>query len=450
MQNYRMVSVKFAPRQPEGIIGISQNMADYFEITEGGSLKLNVGRLHRTLNVTVDTSTKNRSQIYLNPQTARALYLHNGSKYGYRGNREQIFIGPVVGIMLEESGQRDKPFGGQSFFVKQLLTSGRAFGELCFAFSPYKINWRRKTVQGLSYGERGWIRATFPIPDVVYPRGQGYSSIKMEIRRRLEAMGVAFFNPALIGKWQTHRILTQNPSLLRYIPETRLVNNFAQVDRMIKKYQAVYLKPVTGSQGKNIVRVHKNKNDSSYQYQYQMNNQFYRGSAQNLAQLRSYLRPVMGNKTYIIQKQINLLQSEGNLVDVRILTQKDDTGSWGITGMACRVGRKGSITSNISAGGHGKHLETVLKSKFPSEEQRIKITEELEYLALEAAKTLEESIGPSGEMGIDIGVDKNGRIWFIEANLRPARQVFSLIGEKQTRKHSVEKPMLYSRYLAGF
>lgn len=450
MQNFKMLSVKFMSKQAEGILVMSQDLADYLEIVEDEYLKLHVGQLLEKLKITVDKSSKNHNTIYLNPQLARALYLQNGWKYGYRGNREEIFIGPVVGIMLEESGQRDKPFGGQSFFVKQLLTSGRAMGELCFAFSPFRINWSRKTVQGYSYGERGWSKGTFPVPDVVYPRGKGYSPQKMSIRRRLETMGAVFFNPGLIGKWQTHRILSQKSELLSYIPDTRLVKDFAQVDRMIKKYQAVYLKPVTGSQGKNIVRVHKTKDSQNYQYQYQMNNQSYRGSAHNLAQLRSYLRPVMGNKTYIAQKQINLLQSEGNLVDVRILVQKDDTGSWKVTGMACRVGRKGSITSNISGGGSGRHLETVLKSKFPDEEQRIQICKELQYLALEAAKTLEESIGSSGEMGVDIGIDKNGHIWFIEANLRPARQIFSLIGEKETRKLSVDRPMLYSRYLSGF
>jgi hypothetical protein len=53
-------------------------------------------------------------------------------------------------------------------------------------------------------------------------------------------------------------------------------------------------------------------------------------------------------------------------------------------------------------------------------------------------------------MGVDIGIDKGGQVWFIEANLRPARQVFTLIGEKKTRLLSVKRPMLYCRYLAGF
>ena len=53
-------------------------------------------------------------------------------------------------------------------------------------------------------------------------------------------------------------------------------------------------------------------------------------------------------------------------------------------------------------------------------------------------------------MGVDIGIDKSGEIWFIETNLRPARHVFLLIGEQDTRLRSVEMPMLYLRYLAGF
>ena len=42
--------------------------------------------------------------------------------------------------------------------------------------------------------------------------------------------------------------------------------------------------------------------------------------------------------------------------------------------------------------------------------------------ALEAARTLENSIDRLGEMGVDIGVDRDGHIWFIEANLKPGRQ----------------------------
>lgn len=86
----------------------------------------------------------------------------------------------------------------------------------------------------------------------------------------------------------------------------------------------------------------------------------------------------------------------------------------------------------------------------PQAELRKKIMNDIHFISIEATKTLEKSIGQSGEMGIDLGIDEDGKVWFIEANIRPARQVFNLIGETDTRLLSVERPMLYARYLAGF
>ena len=74
----------------------------------------------------------------------------------------------------------------------------------------------------------------------------------------------------------------------------------------------------------------------------------------------------------------------------------------------------------------------------------------MDQLAVQVARALENETGAIGELGIDIGIDVNGKVWFIEANLKPARRVFILIGEPSTRRMSVRKPMLYARHLAGF
>jgi hypothetical protein len=133
-----------------------------------------------------------------------------------------------------------------------------------------------------------------------------------------------------------------------------------------------------------------------------------------------------------------------------VLVQKDHTGEWDVTGIACRMGKKGAITSNISAGGSGEKLSSVLSEHFQEIKQQKQIEQEIRYLALESARLLEKTIGRAGEMGIDVGIDERGKTWFIEANLRPARYVFNLIGDTNTRMKSVRNPMLYSRYLAGF
>ncbi|NLB88319.1 MAG: YheC/YheD family protein, partial [Syntrophomonadaceae bacterium] len=123
---------------------------------------------------------------------------------------------------------------------------------------------------------------------------------------------------------------------------------------------------------------------------------------------------------------------------------------WDVTGMACRVGKNGSIISNLSSGGRGQKIEDVLKRNIPYQQTRERIIEDIKFISIEATKTLEKSIGQCGEMGIDVGIDKNGKVWFIEANIRPARYVFNLIGESDTRLRSIEKPMQYAGYLAGF
>ncbi len=431
------------------VILISRYMAGYLGLVNKEKVTVYVGQYNKDLELRISDSLKNENSIRLSAGLTRRMFLRSGSKYGIRCDGSVIHIGPVVGIMAEVFNQTGKPFGGQSYFISQVLMSGRRLGEICFAFSPYSINWNKNIIYGYKYGKNGWRKAVCPLPDVVYPREKAYSYSKLNIRKKLAKKGVKFINPPLIGKWKTHQIIIKNPRLIPYIPETKLVKNSQQINNMINKHRAVYLKPVAGSQGKNIIKIRK-QGASNYHYQYQMNNQLHKGSASSLVNLRSSLRRMMGRRKYIIQKQINLIRSKGNILDVRILVQKDSTGSWGITGMACRVGRHGSITSNISTGGSGKKIEGILKRNFASEDQRIEIIESIKFVALEAARTLEDSIGKAGEMGIDIGIDKQGKVWFIEANLRPGRQVFTLIGKKQIRRQSVQSPVLYARYLAGF
>lgn len=446
MNQFRMVTLISNSRLSEERAVISARLAGNTALDEGQNLDFSVGQIHRTLKVQVNDN-QNKDIIYLHPSNLRRFYLHTGTKYGVMIDETAIKLGPVVGIMAETYQQEGKPFGGQSYFFKQMITNARKLGQICYGFSAHAVQ-GGKSVVGYTYGSRGWIRGTFPLPDVMYPREKGYSSYNRRIRHQLENMGVKMINPSLIGKWQTHTILSQHPELSNHVPDTRLVTGFHQVDTMLRKYRGVYIKPITGSMGRNIIKVVRQNNQ--YVYQYRFDDQVHRGTAGSLKTLYERLRRVMGNRRYIIQNQINLIRSGGNILDVRVLVQKDHTGEWGITGMACRVGRTGAITSNICSGGCGRKVDRTLRSHFHDEDQVQTMISAIRHIAVESACALEKAIGGSGEMGIDIGVDRDARIWFIEANLRPGRQVFTLIGERRTRMQTVVKPLLYSRYLAGF
>lgn len=450
MKQFKMVTVVSNPRLAADTVLISSKLANDYDTEDLPQLILKVGQLRKTLKPKINQKVKNTDLISLNPSTMRRLCLSSGRKYGFYIGEGEIKLGPVVGILSESSGDPNRPFYGQSNFFRQMIIHARRLGQICFGFNTSGIHWQSNTVSGWTYAGGRWVRATFPMPDAVYPRHKGYSGVNYRARRGLQSHGVAISNPPLIGKWQTYKILSEHPELVNHIPDTELINSLKQVDAMMNKYHGVYIKPVNGSLGRNIIKVVKRPGSKRYIYQYRRSEGVFRGSASSMAALRRKLHGIMGRRHYIVQKQINLIRSGGNILDVRVLIQKDHTGESSITGMACRVGRNGAITSNISSGGYALKVSQVLRSRFHSEEKANEIMESIRYVALEAARTLEKTIGPVGEMGVDIGVDREGQIWFIEANLKPGRQVFSLLRQNRTRMMTIIKPLLYARYMAGF
>jgi glutathione synthase/RimK-type ligase-like ATP-grasp enzyme len=227
------------------------------------------------------------------------------------------------------------------------------------------------------------------------------------------------------------------------------MKNFQMVESMLKQHQTVYVKPVFGSQGRRIIRISRT-GGHSFTYQYQIKDRLVKKTVYQLAELERKLKPLMGKLTYIIQQEIKLLKNQGSVVDMRVMVQKNERGKWGVSGKAFRIGKTGGITSNLSNGGKACEIQGILAQHFHDPLEVERIVREVDFLALAAAQSIEKYRFPIGELGIDIGVDQDGRIWFIEANLKPARKVFSLIGDQETRLLTVQRPILFARYLAGF
>lgn len=426
---------------------LSKAIAQELNLTEGTVVDLVVGRLETRLKIGIVRRAGNIMQ--LSPAALNRLHLPSARRYAVKLEEQRLYVGPVVGIMHDIMYNANRPFGGQSFFIQELCIEGMKLGQLCFGFDPHRINYTEKTAVGYIYTNGSWRRGIFPLPDVIYPRNGGDSPAKIKLRNRLQAMGCIFINPPLIGKWQTYQILSVSPELSQYVPDTNRVNTFRQVDNMLRKYSSVYIKPINGSQGRDIIRVKRDRN-SSYRYQYKVKYEAYSGYAPNRASLRQNLWRIMRHHQYIVQQNIDLLRVNGSICDVRVMVQKDDNGEWSVTGKAFRIGRKGSITSNISCGGSGSKMKGILRRRFHDVKTQERIINEVDYLAVEVAKALEKETGRIGELGIDIGIDNDGKLWLIEANLKPARRIFVLIGESDTRRMAVRKPLLYARHLAGF
>ncbi len=450
MYDFMMVEIKAEPRLDQSTIKLSADLSSHMICDPQRLVSFNVGKNRKTLRAKTSNSRLIQNTIFMNPSLIKTTFLEEGRKYGINFNRNEIYIGPVIGIVALKQNSKKRPYGNQTTFFQEIIAGSKKLGQICFAFYFSDIDWKKKIINGYYHNNSGWHRGKFPLPDVVYPRSKFYVSHKADSRRRLKQAEIKILNPLMVGKWDAYRIFKRNPDILPYLPETRFINSFRQVEIMAKKYHAIYLKPVNGTKGKNIIRVTRNRKSPGYCYQYHCNGGLCKGSASDLIQLRKKLLPVMTGKSYLVQKEINLLCYDGGIVDIRVMVQKNHNGKWEVTGMACRVGKPGAITSNISGGGSGMRVETVLSKTFFSKKQVDQIIETIIFVAITAVNIVEDYLGNCGEAGVDIGVDKFGKVWFIEANLRPARRVFSLIGETEIRQKSIETPLLYARYLAGF
>ena len=48
------------------------------------------------------------------------------------------------------------------------------------------------------------------------------------------------------------------------------------------------------------------------------------------------------------------------------------------------------------------------------------------------------------ELAVDIAIDRDGRIWMIEVNPKPAREVFIRAGEEDAYQNAIVKPLEYA------
>mgnify|MGYP003940659699 CR=1 FL=1 len=54
-----------------------------------------------------------------------------------------------------------------------------------------------------------------------------------------------------------------------------------------------------------------------------------------------------------------------------------------------------------------------------------------------------------GELGLDFGIDRGGRIWLIEGNGQPGRTIFEHMGRMDLADLAHLRPVQYAKFLAA-
>lgn len=356
-----------------------------------------------------------------------------------------------LGILVTEKN-RTPPFSNQQYY-EYLSAFGNKCGLQVFVFSPSHIHWEVGRVTGYTYNciHKRWIKALLPLPDLVYDRcffhnHKSYHAYRVQINQLRRRRNIQFLGYGLKGKWQVTKLLASDSELAPYLPRTEKVEGSSTIRSWLNEYGELLLKPLGGSQGRNVVYIRKQIDcDARYYVKGRdANNQLFECDFSKYSGLYSWLRPLIEVRSFVVQRFLQLTTDSREPFDIRSFMQKDRRGHWQFIGCAVRKGKPDSLTSNIHGGGVAEPLLPFLKQHYS---QLTHIPQEIQKISMQIATSLERRHGQLVELGIDLGIEPTGQLWLLEVNSRPGRSVFQHIGDLSARRSSIKNPIYYARYL---
>ncbi|GED13908.1 YheC/YheD family endospore coat-associated protein [Aneurinibacillus migulanus] len=368
------------------------------------------------------------------------------AKIRIRSSKNRHTIGPLIGILTVAGGGRFR--GVRSNFI-DIIETGRRKGALVYVVPIENIDWKSKTVQGYLFHskERRWIKERLPLPHVLYNRipnrmFEDQEHVKAALEQLSTMRNLTLYNPQFFNKQQLYAALQRDTDITPYLPQTVMFTSKALLYQMLSSYPFVYIKPVNGMAGKGIYRVQKTT-DGGYLAQYQERDDTVGKRFSSKEEVWTYLAPLI-KQDYVIQQGIDLATFEDKLFDVRLLAQKNGRGEWGVTGAGVRLAGSGKITTHVPRGGSIQPPEEIFMNAFPHIAPN-RLLALVRRMALRIARSLEKEWHTLGEVSMDIGIDKNMRIWFIEANAKPGK-----FDEPHIRKLSLQRIVEYAQHQANF
>jgi hypothetical protein len=354
----------------------------------------------------------------------------------------------ILGVMtLYLQGNKIEELG----FFRQLSVEGKQLGVDVAVFTPDDVHEDEERVLAYLYDKNAlrWRRQLIPIPGMIYDRCRYQKTPRYEqlLKFRSRYPDLLYLNKPMAQKWGVYQLLAKDDDMQRFLPETVPYGQASDLLRFLGKYQLVYMKPKDGTGGRGIIRIKR------------------LGAGDFLLEGRDIRRRIIASvrlkprqipqrlggwglkDRYLIQQGIPLSLEDGRVHDYRLLIQKNGRGEWEVTGAAGRIGAARSITSNLHGGGAAVSMHKLLRARFASEEIAAGIEEDMDRLSILTVEVLEKQFGRLCEMALDIAVDPEGRVWLLEVNPKPAREVFRKIGDTETYRKAIRRPLEYALWL---
>ncbi|MDP4162529.1 MAG: YheC/YheD family protein [Bacillota bacterium] len=318
----------------------------------------------------------------------------------------------------------------------------------CFRFIPTSIDPVTQQAAGLKFDadNQSWIKCEFPIPTVLYDRcfyGEDeHSKQCLPIVSWLKSRkDITFLGYGLPDKLELYHSLSHT-LLAPYLPPSSPTTDAEFVLHQLEKHGKLILKPISGSQGYGIYYI--KKTERNFHVKTEKQKQIISRIFHNEAKITQWLSQLIKQHKYLLQPYLELSNNDLQPFDIRVFLQKNEQGIWTDRGKGLRIGNTGGILSNLSAGGKVAEYESWISS-IPLKQQEF-ICSEIDYIIQHLPRLLEAEFLPLFELGIDIGIAKNGSVWILDVNSKPGRKVI-LNTKPDLTETLFLAPLLYSKHL---
>lgn len=227
------------------------------------------------------------------------------------------------------------------------------------------------------------------------------------------------------SKWLQSRLLRGNPVTARCIPETAPYNKDHLRD-FLRRYSSVYIKPDGGMRGIGIFRV--DRIQSGYMI---------RGRSRTLKRVRSLegvyraLKHFVQPRKHILQQRIQSETADGHPFDFRVHVQRLGK-QWVVGGIFAKIGKRKKIVTNVCSGSRPVFIKSLLRRHLKLHSGKAdQIKRELKRISIAAATEMDQAYPGWREYGVDIGMDKMGRLWIFEVNLSPGIHSFANLPDRR-------------------
>lgn len=435
-----------------------QSQLERFGFKRYSPVEINFGVASVTVTVEkVPDSFITNNQLLLSPGVIRQLSLPVHRNLGLVVHDNHLILGPLIGIFVSGWEIKRIAEGGpiNVNYASYLRTCRdlRAIG--CF-FCMDDILWEQKLVrcwmnEYRTGGQNGWVQKTMPIPRVIYDRcfGMRGQADGLLLRANMKRIpGCVVFNAMpKLRKWETFGILSQNPRLIGHLPEMLAYSRVSDLSQAVNRLKRVYFKPDGLSKGKGVFRVTRYNEYLIVEHRGKQGNKVV--PVLPGKQLDNLLLPYRERGGgYIIQGEIKLARYLNRPFDMRVLCQRNIEGEWAIGGIAVRIAAPKSIITSPRSGGSVAFWPEVASNVFGDRAQVV--NSKLVEVAMEVCRTIEKFYGCCGELGLDMAVDMDGRIWIIEVNGKPLKVSLERLKDPELREKIYANPIEFAWFLASY